>query len=298
MSLVHVAATTSSSAPTGPAPTEAPKPSWLTTATDWLLDKVTPTAWEIESTRDIAYQRLAIVNVVYVGAAAGAGDDGWVLVDTGVPGSSGMILRTAEARFGKRARPRAILLTHAHFDHVSGVNALLAAWGDDVPVYAHESELPFLDGRQAYPPAKTDVGGGLVSRASFTFPRGPFHVPSSALHALPSDGTVPCLPGWRWIHTPGHTPGHVSFWRESDRTLIVGDAFCTTQQESATAVATQAVRVSGPPAYFTPDVARAADSVRALAMLEPRLVVPGHGRALEGDVRGELDTGAWAAPPL
>ena len=68
------------------------------------------------------------------------------------------------------------------------------------------------------------------------FPRRPIDV-SRWLQRLPEDGSVPQMHGWRWIHTPGHTPGHISFWRERDRTIIAGDAFITTNQESAYAVA-------------------------------------------------------------
>jgi glyoxylase-like metal-dependent hydrolase (beta-lactamase superfamily II) len=68
------------------------------------------------------------------------------------------------------------------------------------------------------------------------FPRRPIDV-SRWLQRLPEDGSVPQMPGWCWIHTPGHTPGNISFWRERDRTIIAGDAFITTNQESAYAVA-------------------------------------------------------------
>jgi glyoxylase-like metal-dependent hydrolase (beta-lactamase superfamily II) len=91
------------------------------------------------------------------------------------------------------------------------------------------------------------------------------------------------MPGWRWLHTPGHTPGHASFWRESDRTLLAGDAFITTNQESATAVMTQKPEMHGPPTYFTPDWENARRSVEKLAALEPELVVTGHGRAMQGE---------------
>src|SRR4028118_78297 len=90
------------------------------------------------------------------------------------------------------------------------------------------------------------------------------------------------MPEWRWIHTPGHTPGHISLWRESDRTIIAGDAFITTNQESAYAVAVQTPEMHGPPKYFTPDWQSARQSVESLAALDPRLVVTGHGRAMEG----------------
>jgi glyoxylase-like metal-dependent hydrolase (beta-lactamase superfamily II) len=97
------------------------------------------------------------------------------------------------------------------------------------------------------------------------------------------------MPGWRWVHTPGHTPGHVSLWREADRALVVGDAFVTTTQESAYAAMTQAPAMHGPPMYFTPDWTSAKASVRTLAALEPDLVVTGHGRAMEGaDMRAAL----------
>ena len=69
------------------------------------------------------------------------------------------------------------------------------------------------------------------------FPRGPIDV-SERLYALPEDGSVPGMRDWKWIATPGHTDGHISLWRESDRTLISGDAVITTRQESAYAVAT------------------------------------------------------------
>ena len=82
--------------------------------------------------------------------------------------------------------------------------------------------------------------------------------------------------------TPGHTVGHVSLWRAADRTLLVGDAFITTRQESADAVATQTPELHGPPQYFTPAWGAARPSVETLAALEPELVVTGHGPALQG----------------
>jgi glyoxylase-like metal-dependent hydrolase (beta-lactamase superfamily II) len=90
------------------------------------------------------------------------------------------------------------------------------------------------------------------------------------------------MQGWRWIHTPGHTAGHVSLWRPLDKTLIVGDAFITTAQESAYAVAIQKPEMHGPPMYFTPDWASARESVRNLAALAPEVVVTGHGPGMRG----------------
>ncbi len=232
---------------------------------------------------DLAYRRLAMVNVEFAGPAqAGAGR--WVLVDAGLPGMSGMIIRSAESRFGRNAPPAAIVLTHGHFDHVGSLRSLAEHW--NVPIYAHVLEHPYLNGTSSYPPSDPTVGGGMMSWTAPLLPRGPINV-SNRLHPLPEDGSVPGMPGWTWLHTPGHAPGHVSFWRESDRSLIVGDAFITTAQESAYAVATQEPELHGPPKYFTPDWEAAADSVRRLAELEPELVISGHGRAMRGPAMRE-----------
>ena len=229
-------------------------------------------------TDDVAYQRHVLVNVVFVGTP-GAGDRGWVLVDAGVMGSKRAIRTAAEARFGADARPAAIVLTHGHFDHVGVLEDLAEAW--DVPVYAHALERPYLDGSAAYPTADPSVGGGLLGRLSPLFPTKPVDV-SGRLRTLPEDGSVPPMAGWRWIHTPGHAPGHVSLWREADRTLIVGDAFVTTAQESVYAVAVQEPELHGPPMYLTIDWDAARNSVRTLSALEPERVITGHGRPLQG----------------
>jgi glyoxylase-like metal-dependent hydrolase (beta-lactamase superfamily II) len=236
---------------------------------------------------DLAYQRLAIVNIVYYGAVD-VSDRHWVLIDAGIPGTAAQIVRKAAQRFGEASRPAAIILTHGHFDHVGALKDLAERW--EVAIYAHELELPYLDGRSAYPPPDPTVGGGLMSSLSRFYPRGPIDV-SRWLRPLPEDGRVPGMPGWQWLHTPGHAPGHVSLWREADHSLIVGDAFITTKQESAFAVATQRPEIHGPPMYYTPDWEQARQSVERLALLEPELVITGHGPAMQGpEMRQALHT--------
>lgn len=227
---------------------------------------------------DLAYQRLAIVNVMYVGQP-GAGDRSWVLVDAGIPGAKRFIKSAAEKRFGAGARPAAIVMTHGHFDHVGVLEDLVAEW--DAPVYAHRLEQPYLDGRAAYPPGDPSVGGGLMAALAPLYPQKPVNV-GTQLRTLPSDGSIPPMPGWRWIHTPGHAPGHVSLWREVDGALIAGDAFVTTAQESAYAVAVQEPEIHGPPKYYTIDWEAAGQSVETLGLLRPDLVVTGHGRPMKG----------------
>jgi glyoxylase-like metal-dependent hydrolase (beta-lactamase superfamily II) len=240
----------------------------------------------IELAPDLAYIRLAIVNVVLFGRP-GAGDRGWVLIDAGVPGSRAAIERVSQARFGHLARPAAIVLTHGHFDHVGEVVALASNW--DAPVYAHPAEHRHLDGTSAYPPPAPSLRDGLMSLLSPLFPRGPIDL-GPRLRALPEDGGLPDMPGWRWLPTPGHTPGHVSFWHGESGSLIAGDAVITTAQESAYEVARQVAELHGPPRYFTSDWAAARDSARELSRLQPETLVTGHGPALRGpEMRAGLE---------
>ena len=218
------------------------------------------------------------LRIVFVNVFAISGPGGWVLVDAGLQGSASHIRSWASRKFGDTP-PRAIVLTHAHFDHVGALPALLEHW--PVPVYAHHLELPYVQGRRSYPPPDPSVGGGLMARMSALYPRGPIELDGVA-RALPPDGIIEELPGWRWIHTPGHTDGHTSLFRAEDRTLIVGDAFCTTRAESFLDSMTQRPELHGPPAYFTTDWGAAHASVFELAALEPAVVAPGHGRPMAG----------------
>lgn len=226
---------------------------------------------------DLAYLRLTIVNVVFFGDPTKG--DGWVLIDAGLPTSKGSIIDAADHRFGHKTRPSAIIVTHGHFDHAGSLEALARHW--DVPVYAHPLEFPYLNGQASYPPADPLVGGGLMALLSPLFPRSPVNV-EEALKKLPADRTLPAMPGWVWLHTPGHAPGHISLWRESDRTLISGDAIVTTGQESVYEAIMQTPEMHGPPRYFTPDWDEAEQSVKCLAELEPELIISGHGQPVRG----------------
>jgi glyoxylase-like metal-dependent hydrolase (beta-lactamase superfamily II) len=238
-----------------------------------------PVSSIIPVTADIARLRVVMVNVYFVGDPSSS-DWSWVLVDAGLPRSAGPIKRAAAERFGRDAKPRAIVLTHGHFDHVGALTDLAAAW-PDVPIYAHELELPYLTGKSAYPPPDPTVGGGLMARLSPLYPKHPIDL-SGRIFALPSDGSIPAMPDWRWVHTPGHSPGHVSLFRESDRALIAGDAFVTTKQESLWAVLTQRQEIHGPPMYFTSDWEAARQSVQTLDELKPSVAATGHGVPIRG----------------
>jgi glyoxylase-like metal-dependent hydrolase (beta-lactamase superfamily II) len=244
------------------------------------MDAIPLPTYEIASLDDIAPGvkglRILFVNVFGVTNPSG----GWTLIDTGLYMSAGKIKDWAATHFAEAPTPDAIILTHGHFDHVGTVKELADEWG--VPVYAHTDEFPYLTERAKYPPPDPSVGGGLMAVMSPIYPRTSADL-SGRVQPLPADHSAPSLPGWRWLHTPGHAPGHISLFREKDRVLLPGDAFCTTKQESFLAVAKQTPELHGPPAYYTNDWDAARQSVRDLARLRPQTIAPSHGLPMRGD---------------
>ncbi|MFD1850646.1 MBL fold metallo-hydrolase [Oceanobacillus bengalensis] len=231
---------------------------------------------------DMFCHTIQIANVCFVGHPE---TEDFVLVDAGMPKSANKIISVTEERFGESSRPKAIILTHGHFDHIGAAVELVKHWG--VPVYAHSMELPFLTGQKSYPEPDSSVEGGMVAKMSPMFPNEPVNLGDN-VQALPTDGSVPHMPGFRWIHTPGHSPGHVSFFRDEDRALLVGDAFVTVRQDSLYKVLTQEEEINGPPRYLTTDWNAARDSVEKLHALKPSVAVTGHGVPVSGE---ELSSG-------
>jgi glyoxylase-like metal-dependent hydrolase (beta-lactamase superfamily II) len=114
--------------------------------------------------------------------------------------------------------------------------------------------------------------------------------------ALDVEGPVPSLPEWQAIPTPGHTPGHVAFFRGSDRLLIAGDAVVTVELNSLRELVLwtsgRAVqKLAAPPRYFTWSRRVTVESLRLLAELQPAIIAPGHGPVIAGtDLADRLRT--------
>lgn len=205
-----------------------------------------------------------------------ASGDSWVVVDTGIPGSGGKIAAAAQQYFGTDARPRAIVLTHGHFDHAGSAKWLARLW--NVPVFAPRLELPFLRG-QSYPPIDS-TPPGFFSALSRVFPSRTVNL-SGLVQPFEE------LEGWETIETPGHTPGHVSFFRRSDGVLLAGDAVTTMDLDSAAGTLLKRPRVCRPPVPATTNWEQARESVQRLAELRPRVIGAGHGPPIE-DAADEL----------
>lgn len=231
----------------------------------------------VEVTPELYCYTNQVVNVFFIGNPEITNE--WILIDTGMPQSGRKILKEAEKRFGPDHKLTAIILTHGHFDHVGGIADILEQ--HPVPVYAHPLEFSYLKGITDYPEPDVTVEGGMVAKMSRMFPNQAIDI-SERLKELPENGTVPGMPGWRWIHTPGHSEGHISLFREHGRVLIAGDAFVTVKQDSLYKVMTQKKGIHGPPVYLTTNWRAAWESVVKLADLRPSIAATGHGKPMRG----------------
>jgi glyoxylase-like metal-dependent hydrolase (beta-lactamase superfamily II) len=222
----------------------------------------------------VYHTKIVFVGAYFVDTPENASNS-WVLVDTGLPLSQGRIIKAAQSRYGNQ-KPSAIILTHGHFDHAGAALGLAEEW--DVPIYAHRLEMPYLTGKSDYPPQDPTVGGAIAFMSRF-FPHGGYDF-GSRVRQLPENGEIPEMPNWKFLHTPGHTAGHISLWRESDRMLIAGDALSTMNLDSWVSQITEKQEFCNPAAPFTTDWQAARRSVELLADLEPKAVGAGHGKPI------------------
>jgi len=232
--------------------------------------------------REIA-PNVTLVSTLIANAYLVGTQEAWVLVDACTPGHEGLIQRAAARRFGRENPPRAILLTHGHFDHAGSAGPLADLWR--VPIYAHSRELPFLTGDAKYPPFNLSSPGFFTRIARF-FPTSTVTLGTrvTAPEPLPS---IPGFRDWTMLETPGHTPGHVAFFRSTDRVLLAGDAVTTMNLDSFIDTIARRKQVCRPPVPATSDWTSARNSVRLLAKLRPSVIAAGHGLPLN-DAAEEL----------
>jgi glyoxylase-like metal-dependent hydrolase (beta-lactamase superfamily II) len=211
----------------------------------------------------------------------------WVLVDAGWAQDAERIRSAVRSVLGPEAVPSAILLTHVHPDHSGSARELAAAWC--CPILVHPDEIPIASGdfeamvRYAGPmdrwlilPLMRVIGR---RRREEILEAGSL---GETVCALGPDGSIPGIDGWRWVPTPGHTPGHIAYVRAEDRVLISGDALVTLRVNAAAGLLWGSQGLSAPPWYTTWDREAARASIQAIADLEPSVLAGGHGRPLAG----------------
>jgi glyoxylase-like metal-dependent hydrolase (beta-lactamase superfamily II) len=182
-----------------------------------------------------------------------------------------------------QAAPRIerIVLSHAHADHRGGASKLGA------PVLCHPRERADVEGdagEHYYDWSK--VGNPLVRRL------GPRTVARMDGGPVQVDGTLSegdAIAGFAVLHLPGHAPGLIGLWRESDRVAIVSDAVFVCDPFSVTA---RPGKARMPPAAVRPDEPAARASIRRIARLDPAVVWLGHYGPITGDVRAQLEQAA------
>jgi len=199
-----------------------------------------------------------------------------VLVDAATRHARRRILR----ELGRR-RLSAHVVTHAHPDHQGSTDAVCARLG--VPLWAGDGDADALeDGRIAA--RQPDHPLNRLSERMFA---GPPHTVERRLR----EGDE--VAGFRVIDTPGHSAGHISLWREGDRTLLLGDVLFGLHP------LTGIPGLHEPPEHFTPDPARNRESIGRLTALEPELVLFGHGPPLrDPDRLREFAEGLASAAPV
>jgi glyoxylase-like metal-dependent hydrolase (beta-lactamase superfamily II) len=181
---------------------------------------------------------------------------GATLVDTGVPGSH-VPIEAHLGRLGLRwSDVRRIIITHQDIDHIGGAGAAVKASGAEV--CAHPDDIPYIQGEKPLlkmDPSRVEAMVQSLPAEQRERVRELFlHPPTVKVTRALADGErLPERGGVVVIHTPGHTPGHISLFIEADSLLVSGDALRVVDGE-----------LVGPLPSATPDMARAMESVRKL----------------------------------
>lgn len=197
---------------------------------------------------------LDIVNVFLIGD---------VLVDCGAGFSARRVLDALEDR-----QVAALVLTHGHFDHQGAAHTICDAL--EIPLWCSDKERESVesgDFMELFPDPKTWI-------AKFhQYMAGPAHSVSQGL----SEGDR--IGEFTVIATPGHTPGHISFWRPDDRALILGDVLFNRNP------LTFRTGLQEPFSLITSDPSTNRESARKVAALKPSVVCFGHGKPLANSER-------------
>jgi len=207
-------------------------------------------------------------------------DDGGVtLYDAGAR----TMVRAVASAAAKLGGLRRIVLGHGHTDHRGAAPAL------GVPVLCHPDEVQDAEGSGGF----RYWPDGLVGLPT---PQRQIH---RVLHRYAWDGGPVKIAdtlneddevaGFRVVHLPGHAPGQIGLWRESDRLALVSDCFYTLDMWG------RSCPPHVPEGTYNYDTEQARASIRKLAALEPAAAWPGHARPLTGDVRSQLEQAAAGA---
>lgn len=175
-------------------------------------------------------------------------EDGVTLVDAGIQSMAKGILKFIEKL--QAGNLKRIVLTHGHPDHVGAIKKILKV--SPVPVYAHQIEIPYMEGRLPYPrrkKASSSIAEGITQ---------PLHVDGS--------GNIQSIGGLTPFFAPGHSPGHVVYFHDKDQVLLAGDLFTSKNG-----------KLKRPMSIFTADMDEAVRSSSIVQRLKPKRLEICHG---------------------
>lgn len=201
--------------------------------------------------------------------------DGYWVIDTGMPGSRGAIEALITEAGLDVSKLQGIILTHQDIDHIGGLPQWLDAPGREVPVYAHEEDRAPINGTAPLIKVGPERRASLLESMPDPVRQAFLNVFSgervNVTNVLTDGETLPFGGGLTVIHTPGHTPGHISLYHAPSKTLIAGDAM----------TAADGV-LNGPNPPFTPDYPKALRSLTKLAAFQIDNVICYHGGLVSG----------------